>query len=132
MQKTISERAAAGAVALLALSQPGFTATSILTAYAEHRGLDDDAMTTELEGTVGDLLSDVLHALCEEQYPHRAELGQQIPAVNLVLSRFHQLEELLSDLVLETFGAAPDYLFRAFNHYHAEQEESATLLSHGA
>lgn len=129
MDKSISQRAASGSAALLALTQNGFTAQSVLTAYVEHAGADDDALTIELESTVGDLLADVLHALRVEQYPNSEALGQQIPATDLVLSRFFQLEELLSDFVLESLDSVPDYQFRAFNHYHEEQEAAATLLS---
>jgi hypothetical protein len=134
MDKTISERAAAGAVALQAFAQANSTPISILTAYVEHKAPDvePDALTINLEGTVGDLLSDVMHTLCAEQYPGCAEAGQQIPVSSLVLSRFHLLDELLSDFVTEAFGSAPDYLFRAMNNYQVEQEAAATLLRRGA
>lgn len=128
MKKNIQKRAAAGAIALESLAQANCTAISILTAYVSHRARDigADALTIELEGTVGDLLSDVLHALCAEQYPDSAALGQQIPVSNLMMSRFHQLNKLLSAFVEEALGCAPDYLFRATNHYQAEQEEAVT------
>ncbi len=130
MKKNIQQRAAAGTIALQALTQANCTPLSILTAYVNHRARDigADALTIELESTVGDLLSDVLHALRATQYPDSIALGQQIPVSNLVMSRFHQLNALLSAFVEETLGSAPDYLFRATNHYQAEQEDAATLL----